>query len=189
MLRSGAATKMATAGKGKGTHVKNTRKKNKNGNGNNSTQEIVSGEEPELESEPDASSPRPCSDTIGGSSRPANVDDEDVCEHEYNREENAKKLKKDFCQSTLQELLAWKKKNASSTKKNLSKAPQNVQDNWKKIKQICDDCPSEKLDVWVDGTYLLLLLLLLFLSLFWLSSSYFCSVLFCSVYRHGCCPD
>ena len=72
----------------------------------------------------------------------------------YNHEEYAKKMKKDFCQSTPQELLAWKKKNASSTTTHLSKAPQNVQDKWKKIKQICDDCLSNKLDVWVDRTYL-----------------------------------
>ena len=83
-----------------------------------------------------------------------NDNDEDVCDHEYNREEHAKKMKKDFCQSTSQELLAWKKKNALSTKKNLSKAPQNIQDSWEKIKQICDDCLSNKLDVWVDRTYL-----------------------------------
>ena len=90
-----------------------------------------------------------------------NDNNEDACEHEYNREEYAKKMEKDFYQSSPQELLDWKKKNASSTKKNLSKAPQNVQDEWKKIKQICDDCPSKKLDVWVDGTYLLLVLMLL----------------------------
>ena len=100
----------------------------------------------------------------------ANNDDDplvyDVCEHECNREEYAKKMRKDFRQSTPQELLAWKKNNTSSTTTHLSKAPQNVQDKWKKIKQICDDCPSKKLDVWVDGTYLLLLLLLL-LTLFW----------------------
>jgi len=83
-----------------------------------------------------------------------NDNDEDVCDHEYNREKHAKKMKKDFCQSTSQELLAWKKKNALSTKKNLSKAPQNIQDSWEKIKQICDDCLSNKLDVWVDRTYL-----------------------------------
>ena len=77
-----------------------------------------------------------------------------VCDHEYNREENAKKMKKDFRQSTPQEILAWKKKNASSTTTHLSKAPQTVQDSWEKIKQICDDCLSNKLDVWVDRTYL-----------------------------------
>ena len=92
-------------------------------------------------------------------------DEDDVCDQEYNREEYAKTLKKDFRQSTPQELSAWKKKNASSTTTYLSKAPQNVQDEWKKIKQICDDCPSEKLDVWVDGTYLLLVLMLLLLLL------------------------
>ena len=90
-----------------------------------------------------------------------NDNDEDVCDQEYNRKEYDIKRKKDFRQSTPQELSAWKKKNASSTTTYLSKAPQNVQDNWKKIKQICDDCPSEKLDVWVDGTYLLLVLMLL----------------------------
>ena len=114
----------------------------------------MSGEEPELESEPDTSGPRPCSDVIGGLSLLANVDDEDVCDHEYNRKEYAIKMKKDFRQSTPQELLAWKKKNASSTTTHLSKAPQNVQDKWKKIKQICNDCLSNKLDVWVDRTYL-----------------------------------
>ena len=83
-----------------------------------------------------------------------NDNDEDVCDQEYNREENAKKMKKDFHQSTPQEILAWKKKNASSTTTHLSKAPQTVQDSWEKIKQICDDCLSNKLDVWVDRTYL-----------------------------------
>ena len=91
--------------------------------------------------------------------------DEDVCDQEYNRKEYDIKRKKDFRQSTPQELSAWKKKNASSTTTYLSKAPQNVQDEWKKIKQICDDCPSKKLDVWVDGTYLLLVLMLLLLLL------------------------
>ena len=89
-----------------GAQVKNTRKKNKNGNGNNSTQEVVSREE--SESEPNASGPRPRSNTIGGSSRSADVDSEqdvvatinndndvDVCEHdEYNREEYAKKWRR-----------------------------------------------------------------------------------------------
>ena len=89
-----------------------------------------------------------------------NDNNEDACEHEYNRKEYAKKLRKDLRQSSPQELLAWKKKNTSSTTTHLSKAPQNVQDKWKKIKQICDDCPSKKLDIWVDGTYLLLLLFL-----------------------------
>ena len=107
---------------------------------------------------------RPCphSDTIGGSSRLSDrrsdstqeiVSGEEP-ELEYNRKEYAIKMKKDFRQSTPQELSAWKKKNASSTTTHLSKAPQNVQDKWKKIKQIYDNCPSKKLDVWVDRTYL-----------------------------------
>ena len=71
-------------------------------------------------------------------------------------------MRKNLRQSSPQELLAWKKKNASSTTTHLSKAPQTVQDSWEKIKQICDACPSQKLDVWLDGMYLLLLLFLSF---------------------------
>ena len=76
-----------------------------------------------------------------------------------------KKMKKDFRQSTKAEIDSWKINNASSTTKNLSKAPQNVQDKWQEVMQISNDCPSGKLCVWVDCKLLLLLLFLLSLFL------------------------
>ena len=76
-----------------------------------------------------------------------------------------KKMKKDFRQSTKAEIDSWKINNALSTTNNLSKAPQNLQDKWQEVMQISNNCPSDKLCVWVDCKLLLLLLFLLSLFL------------------------
>ena len=89
-----------------------------------------------------------------------------------------KKMKNDFRQSTKAAIDSWKFNNASSTTNNLSKALQNVQDKWQKVIQISDDCPSDKLDVWVDCKLLLLLLLLLFYYYYLLFIYYNNSLLF-----------